>query len=746
MTTMIADTTAVAFPSMPEIKKRFAISDLLNAPNVADWLTDEERAAFGRWVVGGYVKDISTRTEWTQRNAEAIKLALQYKEDKTFPWTGCANVKFPLVTIGALQFLARISILTKGRRIVNFEYVGKDPAGKKREIAARISQHMSMQLVDEDTAWFENDEQAKFSACLLGSAFKKSFFDPVRGTNISEFVPPQNFVFDYYCKDLATTQRVTHAYYMDGNKIRERTARKLFIEETEPQKPGPEAVTNLLKQTADEISGLWQQSEGESFRVLEQHCWFDFDGDGYAEPYIMSVREDTGHLYRIVARYFKESIHKVNDLAMRQADAMALKADDAKTKSEYEKKAQALETADENVIVRIDPVQYFTKYLFIPSPDGGALGLGFGALLGPINEAVNSLMNQLLDAGTMSNTAGGFMGRGVKLKGGTQSFAPFEWKVVDATGDDLRKNIMPLPTKEPSSVLFQLLGILITYGEKISSATDIMTGVSPGQNTPAETSRNTVEQGMMLFSGIYTRMYRSFREELQKLYELNRLYLRTSPRFWELTEGEDAIIAPDDYTGSRMRVFPAADASTVSGQQRKDKADKLAQFALSPLGGKLDKDYVTRNWLEANEYDVDAAFPDPNGDRAVKPPMDPKMAMKQMELEQNQKQHQDNMQLQVATLQATIAKNNGQIAKWQAEAELALARADGIDKEQAIAVLNAQIGAVRAENEHLAKAAEFLLKSHQLKDTMDQNEHNRIMDVHDRLTAQKEASKPAEAK
>jgi len=740
----IADAEAVAIVPTPEISKKFKIKDIVRDPNLARHLNQDERNAIGMWVVNGYVRDLSSRIVWTQRNAEAIKLALQFKEDKTFPWTGASNVKFPLVTIAALQFLARISILTKGRRIARYEYIGADPDGKKLARANRISLHTSLQLVDEDVAWLDSDEQCKFGAALVGSAFKKTYFDPVQGTNISEYVPAQYFVFDYHCKHVDKTLRATHCIGMNANKIRERVARGLFIEEENPQTPGPETIANLLRVTADEISGLWNQGASEEYRVLEQHCWFDFDGDGYAEPYIISVREDTGHVYRIVARFFDDGdVHRVNDLAVRQYEGMALKASDPKDKSKYERLAQEMEDASDNKIVRIDPVKYFTKYTFIPSPDGGAYGLGLGALLGPVNAAVDTLINQLIDAGTMSNTGGGFLGRGVKLKGGKTTFDPFEWKPVDSTGDDLRKNIMPLPTKEPSAVLFQLLGILITYGEKIGSATDIMTGVSPGQNTPAETSRNTVEQGMMLFSGIYARMYRAFREELQKFYELNRLYLHTSPVFWELTEGPDAIIAPDDYTAGRFRVFPAADASTVSGQQRKQKAAELVQFAMTPFGAQLDKTYVTRQWLEAGEYDVDAVFPDPNGPRAIKPPPNPKLAIEQAKLAQDQQQHQDNMMLAVAKLKSEIALNNAKIAELQAKAEMELAKADGVDKEQLIALLNAQIGAAKADNEHLMKSADLLLKAHATRNDMEQGQHQRIMDVHDRLEAQRTQAEAA---
>ena len=734
----IANAEAVAIVATPDIKKRFKIADIVKDPNLARHLNQDERNAFGMWVVNGYVRDLASRIVWTQRNAEAIKLALQYKEDKTFPWTGASNVKFPLVTIAALQFLARISILTKGRNIARYEYIGADPDGKKLARSQRISRHTSLQLVDEDVAWLDSDEACKFGAALVGSAFKKTYFDAVQGTNISEYVPAQHFVFDYHCKHIDTTNRATHCIAMSANKVQERVTRGLFIEEENPQTPGPEVVTNLLRVAADEITGLWNQGASEEYRVLEQHCWFDFDGDGYAEPYIISVREDTGHVYRIVARFFDDGdVHRVNDLAVRQLENLALQSQDMAVKSRYEKQAQEMQDASDNAVVRIDPVKYFTKYTFIPSPDGGAYGLGLGALLGPVNAAVDTLINQLIDAGTMSNTGGGFLGRGVKLKGGKTTFDPFEWKPVDSTGDDLRKNIMPLPTKEPSDTLFKLLTILITYGEKIGSATDIMTGVSPGQNTPAETSRNTVEQGMMLFSGIFARMYRAFREELQKFYELNRLYLHTSPVFWELTQGPDAIIAPDDYTAGRFRVFPNADPSTVSGQQRKEKANILVQFAFGPGGGKLDKDYVVRQWLEAGEYDVDAVFPDPNGPRAIKPPPNPKVALENQKLQQDKQQHEDEMQLAVAKLKGELTLNNAKITKLQAEAELALAKADGVDKEQAIALINAQIGAAKADNEHLMKTIDMISKVRSTANTIEQGHHDRIMDVHDRLTAQR---------
>ena len=741
---MIAQQDAIALPTLPQVKKKFKLEDIVNSPNLAEKLNEDERSAIGKWVVGGYVKDVSSRTEWAERHAEGIKIALQVREAKNFPWVNASNVKFPLVTVGALQFLARISILTKGNHIAHFRHVGADPKGEKSLRMKRLTQHINMQLTDEDVGWMDADETTKFAAALVGSAFKKSYYDSVQGMNVSEFIPAQDFVVDYHCKHIDTAGRATHRISMSQNKIAERIAQGLFLEEKNEQKPGTYSpVANILEQVSNQVQGLTANVDPEEFQVLEQHCWFDFDGDGYAEPYVISARLDTGHVYRIVARFFEQGVHRKYDTEMRKLENAALQTQDMQQKSNFEKRADRILHDPTNSIVRIDPEKFFTKYTFVPSPDGGFYGLGLSALLGPVNQAVDTMINQLIDAGTMSNTAGGFLSRGVKMRAGKNSFDPFEWKVVDSTGDDLRKGIFPLPVREPSQVLFNLLGVLIQYGERISSATDIMTGVSPGQNTPATTAQTTVEQGMMLFSGIYARMYRSFREELTKLVNLNRLYLPTSPNYFDLTEGPDAILQPDDYANVG-RIFPTADPSAVSGQQRKDRVNQLVQAALSPIGAMWDKAVVSKKWLEANDWDVDEIFPDPQGPRAVKPPVDPKIQSAQAELQFKQQEHQDNMMLEVGKLQAQIVLNKAKVLDLEAKARANHAKADGEPINQDIALLNAQIGALRHHNETLMKSAELLLKGHQARSSIEKEQHGMLMDVQDRLMGREQSQAAAQ--
>jgi chaperonin GroES len=447
------------------------------------------------------------------------------------------------------------------------------------------------------------------------------------------------------------------------------------------------------------------------YQFLEQHLWLDLDGDGYAEPYVATVRLDTGEPLRLVARYFDEGdVIRKNDSIVRQLSKKIKSAQSLDEKAKLEEAIAKLTMAESNKVIRITPPEFFTKYTFIPAPDGGFYDLGFGALLGPLNETVNTLVNQMLDSGTMNTTAGGFLGRGVKMKGGQTSFDPFEWKPVDSTGDDLRKNIFPLPVREPSAVLFQLLSLLITYGEKVSGATDIMTGVAPGQNTPAETSRNTIEQGMKIFSGIFRRMHRGFTRELCIYYHLNRLYLKSTPQWEKLTDGPMALIAPTDYDPDNYRIAPSVMPTMVSEAQRQTNATMVYSLAQSSPG--FNMYLVVKEVLEAyNTPNIDLMFPDPTGPNAIQQGPDPKMVLENQKLQLEAQQMQLEHQRAMAELQQQALLNQAKITELQAKATKLLADAEGIDTGHQIALLNAEIGAARNHEEGIFKALGIMQKA-----------------------------------
>ena len=636
-------------------------------------MDDEELSSLGQVMMNDITLDLNSRIEWEERNERANKLALQVVEKKTFPWPGASNVKFPLITIAAMQYHSRAyPALISNNEVVKCKVYGKDDDGEMHKRADRISRHMTYQVMEEDEGWEENTDKTLLVQAISGTAIKKSYFDPVKGHNVSELVLPNDFVVNYYTKSIPESPRVSHRILLSSNDLHERQVRGLFLK-IDDEPPPTTPAQSMLTNAREDAQGVRMPTGDPDtpFEFFETHFWHDFDEDGYKEPNIAYIRRDTSKIYRIVARYFEDSIEYHN-----------------------------------GEIIRIKPEQYFTKYGFVPSPDGGFYDLGFGVLLGPTNDSVNTIVNQLIDAGTMSVTGGGFLGRGVKIKGGDYSFKPHEWKRVDSTGDDLRANIVPLPIREPNQVSYQLLQLLINYGERIAGATDIMTGVSPGQNTPAETSRNTVEQGMKVFNGIYKRTWRAMKEEFQKLYRLNQLYLPSEPVEFEYNN-ELQFVLPDDYSMDMKLVKPAADPNVVSDSQRQMQAQAVLQLAQSSGGFNMYE--VQKRYLDALKVTaIDQILPDPKGPNAIKPGPSEKMQIEKMKNDERQMNHQLRFKLGIAKLMQEAELQQAKITELQAKAVLELEQADGVQSGHAIAMLEAQIGAKRAHVDGIIKSIEMM--------------------------------------
>jgi len=322
-----------------------------------------------------------------------------------------------------------------------------------------------------------------------------------------------------------------------------------------------------------------------------------------------------------------------------------------------------------------------TKFSFIPNPDGGFYDIGFGTLLGPINNTIDSSINQLLDAGTLSNLPSGFLGRGIRLKGGNYRFTPGEWKFVNSTGDDLRKGIVPLPVNAPDAVVFQLLGLMIQSGERLSSTVDSMVGENPGQNQKATTTVAVLEQGMKVFSGIYKRLYRSLKKEVKKLYRLNGMFLPEEAYFIILDPSQEQAgkIGQGDYNSGDADVIPSADPTVATEQQRLAKVQGLMELLQL---GTVNPTEVTRRVLEAEEQ------PGIESLMQLPPPQpDPEMIKFQDESERAWAE----IQLKAADIEAKglTARANAILALAQAEAaeegsqiEMYKMQLDSMDKEQ----------------------------------------------------------------
>ncbi|MGP1666488.1 MAG: hypothetical protein ACTS5I_11380, partial [Rhodanobacter sp.] len=548
----------------------------IKSANLCNRFDSDDLKRIGEECHAGYTRDEQSRSTWMRRNEAGMDLALQIQEAKSFPWAGCSNVAFPLVTMAAMQFHARAyPAIINGTDVVKCAVFGVDETGEKLAHANRVSTHMSWQLIYEDTPWEEQEDKAILNLSIVGTNFKKSYFSSSLTHNVSELVLAKDLVLDYWSKSVEATPRKTHRIPMQRNEVYENVLRGKWrdcLEESWYQGPALPTRTEAQIQQ-DKRQGVTppQADDTTSLLFLEQHVNMDLDDDGYAEPHICTFESTSKFVVRLVTRFDRES--------------------DIERVASGTRKGQ---------IIRINALEYFTKKTFIPSPDGGIYDIGFGVFLGPLNEAVNSLVNMLLDSGTMQTTGGGFLGRGAKIRGGVYTFAPFEWKRVDSNGDDLRKNIVPNVIPEPSQVLFQLLGLLIEYTNRVAGTTEMQVGENPGQNTPAQTSNNLLEMGQKIYTAIFKRIWRSTKEELQKLFKLNGIFL-------PLDQTYPGGATREDYVGSADQISPVADPNITSDSQRLQQALTVKQSAATTPGYDLDE--VERRFLKALHVDgIDTVF------------------------------------------------------------------------------------------------------------------------------------------
>jgi chaperonin GroES len=531
--------------------------DLIHMPNIATELDDSKLAEIGMKVVREYEIDKNSRADWEAKMSKAMDLAMQVAEAKTFPWPNAANVKYPLLTTAAIQFAARAyPAIVQGADVVKGKVVGHDPDGSKLDRAERIGQHMSYQLLDEMPEWEEDTDKLLHILPIVGCVFRKTYFDPGLGRNCSEMVSAKHLVVNYAAKSLERAPRITQVFELYPHEVTERMRSGVFLE------------TDL---------GMPQGADGDedgAHEFLEQHRRLDLDEDGYGEPYCVTVHKDTGRVVRIYARYDADGVHVDNQT---------------------------------HKVVRVEAVDYFTKYSFIPSPDGGFYDVGFGSLLWDINETINSTMNRLLDAGTLANTGGGLIGSGMKVKGGPLRFSPGEWKPVDNKGMSIAENMYQLPVPQPSPVLFELLGFLTEAGREVASVKDVLSGDAMSANMPATTTMAMVEQGLTQFTAIYKRIHRSLASELKKLYRLNRLYL--PPEVYFRVLDDEQAVAQTDYEDESVDIKPISDPTVITDQQRLAKAQYLMQFMGDPLVNQYE---LRKRVLEAARIEsIEVLLPEP---------------------------------------------------------------------------------------------------------------------------------------
>jgi chaperonin GroES len=577
--------------------------------NIAQLLDKETLNKIGDEVVRGYDLDKQSRAGWERQTESAMDLAMQVAEEKSWPWPKAANVKYPLITTASIQFSARAyPAIVKGDQVVKGQVNGPDPDGQKKQRAERIGRHMSYQLLTQMEEWDEETDKLLLQMAIVGCAFRKSYFDKGLGRNCSEFVAAKSLVYNH-ATPFRKLRRITHELSLFKNDVVERVRAGLF-------------------EDIDLGSPVEDDDEDGSYEFLEQHCWYDLDNDGYKEPYIVTVLKETREVARIVARF-----------------------DDA-----------GILVNEKREISKIEPVGYFTKYAFMPNPDGGSYDIGLGILLNPINETINTILNQMLDAGTLANTGGGFIGSGLKMKGGPLRFSPGEFKPVDNKGGAIRDNIYHMQHPGPSTVLFQLLGMLIEAGKDISSVKDILTGEQQVNQT-ATTTMALIEQGQKVFTAIYKRVHRSLREEFKKLFRLNKLYMQPE-EYYRFQDAFEPVFI-EDYQDD-TDVAPVSDPNLVSDAQHLTQAEALMGLKDDPMCNPIE---IRRRYMTALKIEnIDAIL-------AKEPPQapeDPRAKKIEAEIEVMGLEATAKAEKSIAEMQQIAA----QTVETQASAILKLAQAE----------------------------------------------------------------------
>lgn len=661
-----------------DLQFRGSLDSLMKSPNIAVGMAQGDRDKIGLWCKQGYEEDKGSRAQWEQNMATAIKLALQIKEAKTYPWPDCSNIKFPLITVAALGFHARAyPNLIPPSGVVKCGPVGYQPPQELEDRCARVGAHMSYQI-QRCTSWEAETDKALLVLAIMGCAFKKVYYDPASRRRHADLVLPQNLVVHYQTTDLDHAPRFGEYFQYTRNDIVEEERGGYWL--TPPAVPGQQAqppATGLTQQ--DVLTAAKAEAQGVSpvlttstglFDFVEEYVWLDLDGDGYEEPYVCTFDLTNGFLRRIVARYTPSGVRK-----------------------------------EGSKVLRIEAERTFVKLPFIPSPDGGFYDMGLGMLLGPINASVDTAINQLFDAATMSTLGGGFLGRGARIKRGTTAFEPGEWKQVDSAGQDLSANVVPLPIRDPSRAMFDLLVYLVGYAERIASANEVQQGEVPDFNMKAEVMRTADANGSRIFAAIYKRLWRAFGEEFKLFYRLNRNF----PLELDYEQnGQWFQISQEDYMGGRYEVLPAADPNVVTDGQRRENADLVLKMAMSIPGHDLAA-CVKNVYQSRNIPDIDKLFP------VTEVPQAPNIDLMKVQIAGQVAQYK-GMEVMIKVQEARIRlqmeaeKNSAEILNLYAQAAEHAANADAEATYADVAKLNATIGALKMKNEGILGMLDILTK------------------------------------
>ena len=511
--------------------------------NLAEMLSESDLGRIANELVDGIDRDKSSREDWEKTYTDGLKyLGMKFDDERSEPFEGASGVIHPLLGEAVTTFQAQAykELLPSGGPVKTQVIGAYDTAVEEQ--AQRVKDFMNYQIIHVMEEFDEELDQMLFYLPLAGSAFKKVYYDETLGRAVSKFVAPEDLIVPYYTTDLESCPRITNVVKMPENEVRKLQAigfyRKIDIDTGEEPDMYSEA-----KEEINKLSGMEPSyDDGEVSILYEVHCNLDIDGfedtdengelTGVKLPYIVTIDSGSNEILSIRRNYQEEDPMK-------------------------------------------NKIEYFVHFKFLPGL--GFYGFGLTHMIGGLSKASTSILRQLIDAGTLANLPAGFKTRGIRIRDEDTPIQPGEFRDVDAPGGSLRESIQPLPFKEPSGTLLNLLGILVDGGKKFASIAEINTGQG-NPNAPVGTTLALLERSTKVLSAIHKRLHNSQKKEFKLLAQVFKEYL--PPEYPYAVAGGNAAIKLSDFDDN-IDIFPISNPDIFSQSQRIAMAQEMMALVQS---------------------------------------------------------------------------------------------------------------------------------------------------------------------
>jgi hypothetical protein len=511
--------------------------------NLAEVLDPQDLRNISNELIAGIEKDKASREDWEKTYKDGLEyLGMRFDEERSEPFAGASGVIHPLLGEAVTTFQAQAykELLPAGGPVKTQVIGAYDSLAEEQ--AQRVKEFMNYQITHVMEEFDEELDQMLFYLPLAGSAFKKVYYDEGLGRAVSKFVAPEDLIVPYYTTDLETCNRITNVIKISENEVRKLQSVG-FYKKIDISSGDSADEYSGVKEEIDKLSGMEPSyDDGEVSLLYEVHCNLELDGfedlddegqpTGVKLPYIVTIDANSNDILS-VRRNYKED-------------------DPLKNK-----------------------IEYFVHFKFLPGL--GFYGFGLTHMIGGLSKASTSIMRQLIDAGTLANLPAGFKTRGIRIRDEDTPIQPGEFRDVDAPGGSLRDSIQPLPFKEPSGTLLQLLNILVNSGQKFASIAEINTGQG-NPNAPVGTTLALLERSTKVLSAIHKRLHNSQKKEFKILSNVFQEYLPQEYPY--AVANNETTIKLSDFD-ERVDIFPISNPDIFSQSQRIAMAQEMMQLVQS---------------------------------------------------------------------------------------------------------------------------------------------------------------------